>query len=149
MLKVILVLPTNNEVVEVFERILMGGFSCVNTRLVFDTEILMPNISRTEFDKMTIDENVQAFKRLGLKVRYKLKLDGEKTYTEKSVIQKILKLDENNQYSYTITKSRPTGCIKSRKRFLHGKNLTCYSSLYVWKTKLVIYLWSKRQHPSN
>ena len=63
MLKVILVLPTNNEVVEVFERILMGGFSCVNTRLVFDTEILMPNISRTEFDKMTIDENVQAFKR--------------------------------------------------------------------------------------
>ena len=86
MLKIILVLPTNNEVVEVFERILMGGFSCVNTRLVFDTEILMPNISRTEFDKMTIDENVQAFKRLGLKVRYKLKLDGEKTYTEKSVI---------------------------------------------------------------
>ena len=63
MLKVILVLPTNNEVVEVFERILMGGFSCVNTRLVFDTEILMPNISRTEFDKMTIDESVQAFKR--------------------------------------------------------------------------------------
>lgn len=63
MLKVILVLPTNNEVVEVFERILMGGFNCVNSRLVFDTEILMPNISRTEFDKMTIDENVQAFKR--------------------------------------------------------------------------------------
>ena len=58
MLKIILVLPTNNEVVEVFERILMGGFSCVNSRLVFDTEILMPNISRTEFDKMTIDENV-------------------------------------------------------------------------------------------
>ena len=63
MLKVILVLPTNNEVVEVFERILMGGFSCVNTRLVFDTEILMPNISRTEFDKMTIDKSGQAFKR--------------------------------------------------------------------------------------
>ena len=34
--KVILILPTNNSVMEVFEKTLTGGFSCVNTRLSFD-----------------------------------------------------------------------------------------------------------------
>ena len=88
MSKVILSLSTNNEVVEVFERITTGRFDCISTRLAFDTEILMLNISRVEFDKMTIDESFQAFKRRGLKVEYKLKLDGEKTlYRQKSHIE--------------------------------------------------------------
>ena len=88
MSKVILSLSTNNEVVEVFERITTGRFDCISTRLAFDTEILMLNISRVEFDKMTIDESFQVFKRRGLKVEYKLKLDGEKTlYRQKSHIE--------------------------------------------------------------
>ena len=33
--------PTNAEHVTAFERTLIGGFSCVNTRLAFDTEILI------------------------------------------------------------------------------------------------------------
>ena len=41
--KVIIALPTTNEIVDVFEQTLTGGFSCVNTRLAFDTEILLPN----------------------------------------------------------------------------------------------------------
>ena len=41
--KVIIPLPTTNEIVDVFEQTLTGGFSCVNTRLAFDTEILLPN----------------------------------------------------------------------------------------------------------
>ena len=53
--KVILSLPPNNKVVEVFESRLTGLFSCVNNRLAFDTEILMPNISCAEFDKRIID----------------------------------------------------------------------------------------------
>ena len=55
MSKVILPLPPNNKVEEVFESRLTGLLICVNTRLAFDTEILMPNISRAEFDKMIID----------------------------------------------------------------------------------------------
>ena len=41
--KSILALPVNNTQVEDFEKTLCGGFVCVNTRLSFDTEILMPN----------------------------------------------------------------------------------------------------------
>ena len=33
--------PTDAEHVRVFERTLIGGFSCANTRLAFDTQILL------------------------------------------------------------------------------------------------------------
>ena len=69
----------------------------------------MPNIYRAEFDKMMIDESFQAFKRQGFKAEcmyiikyYRIKLDGEKSYTDKRVTLKILKLDENNEYVYAF-----------------------------------------------
>ena len=34
-------LPTDVEQVRAFEKTLIGGFSCVNTRLAFDTNILL------------------------------------------------------------------------------------------------------------
>lgn len=37
-------LPTNSETVERFEKTLIVGFSCINTCLAFDTNILMPNV---------------------------------------------------------------------------------------------------------
>lgn len=120
MSNLIFALPTNNEVVEVVGRTLTGGFNCVNTRLAFYTANLMRNISRVEFDKMKIHENLQALKEQDLKVGYKLKLDDEKTYRDKRVISKILKLDENNHYGYAITKPLPTGCIKNQKKMLTG-----------------------------
>ena len=43
---------------------------------------------------------------------FRLKLDGDKNYITKRVISKILKLDENNQYDYAMTKSLNTSCIK-------------------------------------
>ena len=36
---------------------------------------------------------------------------------KKSVVAKILKLDENKQYGYSMTKPLPTGCIKENKNF--------------------------------
>ena len=36
---------------------------------------------------------------------------------KKSVIVKIMKLDENKQYGYSMTKPLPTGCIKENKNF--------------------------------
>ena len=61
--KVILILPTNNSVMEVFEKTLTGGFSCFNTRLSFDTEILMPNLTESDYKKLIIDGSFKAYKK--------------------------------------------------------------------------------------
>ena len=94
MSKVIVTFPTNVEHLEIFEKTVTGGFSCVNTRLAFDTSILC----RKKADG-TRDEN--------WKVIYNI--NGR----NKRVISKILKLDENNQYGHAMTKPLPTGCIKN------------------------------------
>ena len=110
--KCIIALPINNVQMEVFEKTICGGFSSVNTRLSFDTEILMPNLTKKDYDKMTIDQSFKAYKRDDLKVVYSSKLDGEKKFSKRRIISKILKLDENNQYGYAMTRPMPTGCIK-------------------------------------
>ena len=105
MSKIILTLPTKYEHVEIFEETVIGGFGCVNTRLAFDTQILLPNLP----DKNNLEENPMN-KDFNYKVVYNLKINNEKT--KKRVITKILKLDENNQYGHGMTKPLPTGCIK-------------------------------------
>ena len=45
MSKIILALPTKYDHVENFEETVIGGFSCVNTRLAFDLQILLPNLA--------------------------------------------------------------------------------------------------------
>ena len=45
--RVVLPLPTKLEHVEIFEQTITGGFSSVNTRLAFDTQILLPNLHKT------------------------------------------------------------------------------------------------------
>ena len=103
---------------EIFEKTLTGGFSAVNTRLSFDTEILLPNYTYKDFDKTSIDQTFKAFKIVDLKVRYKLKLDGETDYSNRIIISEILKLDKNNQCGFAMTKPMPTGCIKEKKSWL-------------------------------
>ena len=61
---------------------------------------------------MNIDESYKDYKRDDLKAIYKIKFDNENTYHERRIITKILKLDENIQYGYAITKPMLTGCIK-------------------------------------
>ena len=94
--KVIIALPTCNDHVEVFEKTLTGGFSSVNTRMAFDTEILLPSLRPADFNKMNIDESFDSFKNQNYKVAYSLKLDNKDTYQELRVTSKILKFDENN-----------------------------------------------------
>ena len=65
------------------------GFSSVNTRLSFDTELLMPNLTKSDYQNMNIDQSFKAFKRDNLKVVYSLKLDDEKSF------QKITKITCN------------------------------------------------------
>ena len=100
MSKVIITLPTKIKHVEIFDQTVIGGFSCINNRLAFDTQLLLPNL---------VDVTVK--KDFNNKIAYNLKTaDNQKD--KKRVITKILKLDENNQYGHGMTKSLPTGCIK-------------------------------------
>ena len=77
---------------ETFEKTLSGGFSCVNTRLSIDSEILMPNLTEKDFQKMNIDQSFKAYKRDDLKLIYKIKLDNQENYSKKRVITKTLNL---------------------------------------------------------
>ena len=104
MSKVIIALPTKYDHVEIFEQSVIGGFSCVNTRLAFDTEILLPN----SFESQNLTK-----KNLNYKIAYNLKINDKKV--KKRVITKILKLYENKQYCNAMTKPLPTACIKDNK----------------------------------
>ena len=76
-----------------FEKTLIGGLSCVNTKLALDTQILL-NDKQNE------------------KVLFDLKFDGKKQ--TKIISSVILKMDENNQYGQGITKALPYGCKKQK-----------------------------------
>ena len=110
--KCILALPINSVQMEVFEKTVCGGFSSVNNRLSFDTELLMPNLKTSDYEKMSVDESFKAYKRDDLKIVYSLKLNNDKNFSKKRIISKIVKLDENNQYGFAMTRPMPTGCIK-------------------------------------
>ena len=113
--KVIIALPTNFEHAEVFEKSLIDGFSCVNTRIGFDTEVLLPSFTQSEYAKMNIDQSFQAFKNQNYKLGYKLKLDNDETYKDYRIISKIIKFDENNQYGFAMAKPMPIGSIKDKE----------------------------------
>ena len=76
-----------------FEKTLIGGFSCLNTRLASDTEVL---INKNENEKVIFD----------------LLIDGKNLI--KRISSKIIKMDENNQNGMAMTKPLPYGCIKTR-----------------------------------
>ena len=104
MSRVIITFPTSNEIVDIFEHAFTGSFSSVNTRIAFDTEILLPNTTKGKTDEFNKDYDY--------KVCYQIRLNNEKEYSTKTVITKIVKLDKKNQYGYGMTKPLPTGCIK-------------------------------------
>ena len=92
--KCCIALPTDAEYVRAFEKTLLGGFSCVNTRLAFDTNILLNDTNKEKvLIELDIDEKKQA----------------------KRISSKILKMDENNQYGMAMTKPLPYGCIKKTR----------------------------------
>ena len=106
MSRVIISLPTSNEAVDIFEQTITGGFSSVNTRLAIDTKISLPNLINEEKQPEEFQKDYN------YKICYNIRLNNGKKYSEKRVITKILKLDENDQYGFGMTKPLPTGCIK-------------------------------------
>ena len=96
--KYLIALPTDSEQVKLFERTLIGSLSCVNTRLAFDSKILLPKDGRDNF-----------------KLIYDIKTSTG-MIEKKRVTTKILKMDENNQYGNAMTKPLQYGCIKNLKK---------------------------------
>ena len=56
-----------------FEKTLTGGFSCVNTRLGFDTESLLLNLTQSDYNKMNTNQSFQSFKKQYIKYKRKMK----------------------------------------------------------------------------
>ena len=69
---------TDAEIVRVFEKVLIGGYSCVNIKMTFDTDLFL---------KDTKNEKV-LFKTAGVQL--------------KRFLSEIIKMDENNQYGQTM-----------------------------------------------
>ena len=112
--KVIIALPTNYEHAEIFGKTLIGGYTCVNNRIGFDTEILLPNFSKSEYAKMNIDESFKVYKNQNYKIGFTIKLDDDEKIKNYRVISKVIKFDENNQYGFAVTKPMPAGAIKQK-----------------------------------
>ena len=116
---------------------LSGGYSLVHTSVGFDTEMFTPESKEDlgQRDKIVDDlgnicgESDEKSKKKVLvqnlidlwknedrnnphKVIFNLRLDGEEQSQPSRVFSKIFKLDENNQYSFSMTKSLPIGIFK-------------------------------------
>ena len=79
-LELFIALPISNEVLDIFEQIITGGFSCMNNRLAFDSKIFLPNTKKK-------DDNYR--KDYEFNVVYHIKLDNEKPQ-QKDLLQKYL-----------------------------------------------------------
>ena len=116
---------------------LSGGYSSVRTSVGFDTEMFTPESKELlgQRDKIVDDlgniygESDEKSKKKVLvqnlidlwknedrnnphKVIFNLRLDGEEQSQPSRVFSKTFKLDENNQYSFSMTKSLPIGIFK-------------------------------------
>ena len=93
-------MPTNSEQIRVFEKTLRGGYSCVNTRMAFNTEIFLKDANNEKVIFKTRDGQLKRFS------------------------SKIIKMDENNQYGFAMTKPLPYGCIKKKRKCSNFKRIS-------------------------
>ena len=78
-----IVMPTDAKKIRAFEKTLIGGYSCMNTRMAFDTELFLKDKKNERVVFKTEEGKVKRFS------------------------SKIIKMDENNQYGFAMTKSLP------------------------------------------
>ena len=57
---------------------------------------------------MNVNKIFTAYKRKDLKLIYRLELDGEENYSDRRVINKMMKLEESNHHGFAITKQQAT-----------------------------------------
>ena len=94
----IIAIPTRTEIVDLCEQTFIRGFTCINTRLGFDSKLLLPKNSDGKFRTKRKFEN------------YKIGTD------DKRVLSKISKMDKKkNKFRNAMTKPLPTSSIKRKK----------------------------------
>ena len=73
MSKIILALPAKYEHTKIFEQTVIGGFSSVNSRLAFDSQILLPNLGfKDDLNHNPMNKNFD------YKIVYNLRMNDEK-----------------------------------------------------------------------
>ena len=79
----------------------MGGYSCVNTRMAFDTDLLLKDTKNEKVLFKTADGQLKRFS------------------------SKIIKMDKNNQYEMAIQGHCHTVALKAKKKNIYRtlKNL--------------------------
>ena len=77
----------------------MGGYSCVNTRMGFDTDLFLKDTKNEKVLFKTADGQLKRFS------------------------SKIIKMDENNQYGMAMTRPLPYGRIKRKEKILNFEEL--------------------------
>ena len=87
--------PLDAKIMRIFEKPLIGGYSCVNTRLTFDTEIFLKDVEHEKVLFKTAEGEVKRFS------------------------SKMIQMDENEQYGFAMTKPLPYDCRKKRKICRH------------------------------
>ena len=105
-------MPTDAEMIRVFEKTLIGGYSCVNTRMVFDTEIFLMDLKNQKVVFKAADGQLKRFS------------------------SKMIKMNENNQYGFAMTKPLPYGCIKKKKHVPSLEELTTFLKNVALEDKL-------------
>ena len=78
-----------------WKKTLIVGFCCVNTKLPFDSQILLSN-KKNE------------------KIIFDLEINGQRQI--KRISTKILKIDGNKQYGQAMAKPLPYDCIKKNEK---------------------------------
>ena len=68
----------------------MGGYSCINSRMGFDTDIFLKDTKNEKVLFKTVDGQLKWFS------------------------SKIIKMDQNNQYGMAMTRPFSYGCIKRK-----------------------------------
>ena len=96
--KCCIALPTDAEIVRIFEKTVMGGYTCVNTRMGFDTDLLLKDTKNEKVLFKTVDGQLKRFS------------------------SKIIKMDENNQHGMAMTNPYHTDVLKEKKTYLVLKN---------------------------
>lgn len=76
---------------------------------------------------MTIDGSFKSYKRKDMKPMYNLKLENEKCSSEKCIIAKRLKPDENIQYCSAMAKPMPTTCFRQELDEPNLKKVPCFT----------------------
>ena len=95
-----IVMLTDAEKIRVNEKTLIGGYSCVNTRMTFNTQIFLKDSNNEKVIFKTTDGQLKRFS------------------------PKIIKMDENNQYGFAMTKPLLYSCIKRKKHVPSLEELT-------------------------